>query len=155
QSQGQMPVRLVRKPPPQQLGDHQPEHAVPEKFEPFVTAAGRGGAGAAPSALASRRGEGAGMGQRIAEKLGARKMMADQLCEIVAGQPTPRRESALTQRLETAGYSGSRTAISRTPTNAHKGRRRELSRKRGIPLGRRGSGPGHSRPPKARGCPGS
>src|SRR5215218_9211801 len=116
ESSGQMPFRLVRKAAPQQIGDDQPEHAITEEFEPFVTAAGRRTAGAAPSALASRRGQGARMGQRVAEKLGVREIVADQLCEIVAGQYAPRRGSALTRRPETAGCSGSRTATSRTPT---------------------------------------
>src|SRR5438552_8385195 len=108
---GKIAFGLVRKPPPQKLGDYETEHPIAEEFEALVAALAE-----FPTPTATLGDECAGMGQGLFEQLAAGELVADNLWQVRRGHVSSRRE--------TAGCSGSRTAIARTSTRTRRSRKR-------------------------------
>jgi len=105
---------LACEPSPQMVGNDETEYAIAEEFETLVTALdGR------PTPMATTFGdERARMGQCLFEELAAGELVTDDMRERLRRQNPSLPTACVSSRRGTAGYSESRTAISRTPTAA-------------------------------------
>src|SRR5205809_1115451 len=68
---GKIALGLVRKPPPQKLGDYETEHTIAEEFEALVAALAE-----FQTPTATLGDECTGMGQRLFEQLAAGELIA-------------------------------------------------------------------------------